>query len=65
MKEATKMNIPQCIRDITQLLADEDSETDKNKKEPVLGRTLDGQVGYFINGQVQTPDGQNHQGYGI
>jgi hypothetical protein len=37
----------------------------RTNREPVLGRTLDGQIGYFINGQVQTPDGKCEQGYRI
>ena len=65
MGETLKINMHQDIKDITQLLTDEDSEDDTKKKKPCLGRTLDGQTGYFIGGQVQTPDGQNHQGYGI
>jgi len=66
MNETTRMNISKGIENIAQLLSDEDSEMDKkNKNSPPLGRTLDGQTGYFIGGRVQTLEGQNHQGYGI
>ena len=65
MERTLETNTSEVTRDITKTLINQDSEDDKNKKEPCLGRTLDGQTGYFIAGQVQTPDGQNHQGYGI
>lgn len=44
-------------------LEEEEKQREGRKKSPKLGQTLDGRTGYYINGQVQTPDGQNHQGY--
>ena len=39
--------------------------SEKRRDSQGLGRTLDGQMGYFICGQVQTPDGQCDQGYKV
>jgi len=64
MNKTPKTSSDQDAKDITLLLTDEDSETGLKKRDSSsLGRTLDGQMGYFIDGQVQTPDGQSHQGY--
>lgn len=64
MNKTPKTSSDQDAKDITLLLTNEDSETGmKKKSSSLLGTTLDGQRGYFTFGQVQTPDGQSHQGY--
>jgi len=64
MNKTPKIDLNPDIEGIAQLLTDEDNEIGlKKKNSSSLGRTLDGQMGYFIDGQVQTLDGQSHQGY--
>jgi len=44
-------------------LEEEEKQRKEGKKGPTLGQTLDGRTGYYIDGQVQTTDGQSTQGY--